>query len=375
MTQAYTPPWMWRPPSGCPNERVFKTLVALPDQPNAKPVLAVIPGPANLDLKLLAKALGVKKARMASHAQAESLTGLQTGGISPLALVNRGFKVYLDTSATEHATIAVSAGQRGVNLELDPDDLMAVTGARLAQLCGRVNAPVCFGWRSACSCSARLCHLAQAAWMVRVVVAGVGEVHGAEAGRARSPSTAKAIPAPVARSGSPIRPRASVSASSLMTIGSAERSRSRRTKVGHFRQHPSAGRHDDGRKAILDQREGTMHEVGAAVRFSNGVGQLLQLQGKLERGRIVVPPARSPRNHACSDSAGRPPQRATSTSSVLATASGMRSIWPSMAPSPASIADSKRHRHQFTGVGLGGSDGPLFPCVERDHVFAQTAQV
>ena len=120
---------------GLPDQRVFKTLVALPDQSDAKPLLAVIPGPAKLDLKLLAKALGVKKARMASHAQAESLTGLQTGGISPLALVNRGFKVYLDTSATEHATIAVSAGQRGVNLELDPDDLMAVTGARLAQLC------------------------------------------------------------------------------------------------------------------------------------------------------------------------------------------------------------------------------------------------
>lgn len=120
---------------GLPQQRVFKTLVALPEQPNAKPILAVIPGPATLDLKLLAKATGTKKARMASHGQAEELTALQTGGISPLALVNRGFRVLLDASATGHSTIAVSAGQRGVNVEVQPEDLIALTKARVAQLC------------------------------------------------------------------------------------------------------------------------------------------------------------------------------------------------------------------------------------------------
>lgn len=120
---------------GLPEERVFKTLVALPDPPKAKPVLAIIPGPESLDLKLLAKAIGVKKARMASHAQAESITGLRTGGISPLALVNQGFETVVDIQAEEYPTIAVSAGQRGVNVELSPDDLIAVTGARYAPLC------------------------------------------------------------------------------------------------------------------------------------------------------------------------------------------------------------------------------------------------
>jgi Cys-tRNA(Pro)/Cys-tRNA(Cys) deacylase len=120
---------------GLPDRCVFKTLVALPDTPAAKPVLAVIPGPANLDLKLLAKAIGAKKARMATHAEAEALTGLRTGGISPLALVNRGFTVVLDSTAAEHDTIAVSAGQRGVNLELAPTDLISVTRGRLAALC------------------------------------------------------------------------------------------------------------------------------------------------------------------------------------------------------------------------------------------------
>jgi Cys-tRNA(Pro)/Cys-tRNA(Cys) deacylase len=121
---------------GLRENQVFKTLVALTDQPNAKPVLAIIAGPDTLDLKLMAKALKVKKARMASHAQAEELTGLQTGGISALALMNRGFRVFIDVKALESPTIAVSAGQRGVNLELAPDDLIKVTKARVVELVG-----------------------------------------------------------------------------------------------------------------------------------------------------------------------------------------------------------------------------------------------
>lgn len=119
---------------GMPGEQVFKTLVALADQPGRKPMLVVIPGPETLDLKALAKVVGVKKAKMASHDQAEALTGLQTGGISPLALVNKGFDVYLDGRAQAFEEIAVSAGERGAQIVLPVRDLVKVTRARVVAL-------------------------------------------------------------------------------------------------------------------------------------------------------------------------------------------------------------------------------------------------
>jgi Cys-tRNA(Pro)/Cys-tRNA(Cys) deacylase len=119
---------------GLPAAQVFKTLVALPDQPNRKPMLVIIPGPDTLDLKALAKATNLKKAKMASHAEAESLTGLQTGGISPLALINKGFDIYLSDQAQAFDTIAVSAGQRGANVQLSVKDLAKLTNARLIKL-------------------------------------------------------------------------------------------------------------------------------------------------------------------------------------------------------------------------------------------------
>jgi Cys-tRNA(Pro)/Cys-tRNA(Cys) deacylase len=119
---------------GLPAERVFKTLVALAEDANRKPLLVIIPGPATLDLKRLAQAARLKKVRMATHDQAEALTGLQTGGISALALINRGFDVYLAGQALQYDTIAVSAGQRGVNLELPVKDLVKLTNARVFTL-------------------------------------------------------------------------------------------------------------------------------------------------------------------------------------------------------------------------------------------------
>jgi Cys-tRNA(Pro)/Cys-tRNA(Cys) deacylase len=119
---------------GLPEQQVFKTLVALPEQPNRKPLLILIPGPDMLDLKALAKAVGLKKVKMATHAEAESLTGLQTGGISALALMNRGFDVYLDDRALAFDTIAVSAGQRGANVQLGVNDLIKLTHARTIHL-------------------------------------------------------------------------------------------------------------------------------------------------------------------------------------------------------------------------------------------------
>jgi len=84
----------------------------------------------------LAKAAGVKKAKMAAHDDAEKLTGLLTGGISALALTNKGFVVLLDASALQDATIVVSAGERGAQIELAPADFIKLTRARTAKLAG-----------------------------------------------------------------------------------------------------------------------------------------------------------------------------------------------------------------------------------------------
>jgi Cys-tRNA(Pro)/Cys-tRNA(Cys) deacylase len=71
---------------------------------------------------------------MASHEEAEAITGLQVGGISALALLNRGFIVLMDRSAEQHEWVCVSAGRRGINLRLPVRELIAVTRARLADL-------------------------------------------------------------------------------------------------------------------------------------------------------------------------------------------------------------------------------------------------
>lgn len=118
---------------GVEPSRVFKTIVATRTKPG-KPILAVVPGDEELNLKLTAKALGEKKITLASHAQAEELTGLQTGGISPLALINRGFQVLIDQSALDLGTIFISGGQRGLSIELKPGDLVSLLKAKTAPL-------------------------------------------------------------------------------------------------------------------------------------------------------------------------------------------------------------------------------------------------
>lgn len=119
---------------GLPANQVFKTLVVQPEDANRKPLLVIIPGPDTLDLKVLAKAAKLKKAKMATHEQAEALTGLQTGGISPLALINKGFDIYLDAQAESFTSVAVSAGQRGANVLLPVKDLVSLTRARVVAL-------------------------------------------------------------------------------------------------------------------------------------------------------------------------------------------------------------------------------------------------
>lgn len=113
--------------------RVFKTIVVLREGRGARPVLAIVPGDREVDLKRLAASLGEKKLRVAPQREAEALTKLQVGGISALALINKGFEVALDRAAEafRDAGIYVSGGQRGLNVRITPQDLIALTGARL----------------------------------------------------------------------------------------------------------------------------------------------------------------------------------------------------------------------------------------------------
>ena len=114
-----------------PLEIVFKTIVVTREKPK-KPILVVIPGESVVDLKLLAASLGEKMVHLPTEREAEGLTGLQAGGISPLALINKGFQVVLDSSAQSHPEIHVSGGQRGLNIKLPVADLIRLTKARLA---------------------------------------------------------------------------------------------------------------------------------------------------------------------------------------------------------------------------------------------------
>jgi Cys-tRNA(Pro)/Cys-tRNA(Cys) deacylase len=112
---------------------VYKTIVVTREG-RFKPILAVVPGDREVDLKAVAAALGEKKVHLPTERQAEQITGLQAGGISPLALLNKGFQVLLDQAAREQAEIYISGGQRGLNIRLPVQDLITLTAARLAPI-------------------------------------------------------------------------------------------------------------------------------------------------------------------------------------------------------------------------------------------------
>ena len=114
-------------------EQVFKTIV-VKREGKGKLILAVVPGSAEVDLKGLAKVLGEKKLHLPTEHEAEQITGLQAGGISPLALVNKGFQVVLDSSAGNYQEIHVSGGQRGLNIRLPVDALVKLTNACMAEI-------------------------------------------------------------------------------------------------------------------------------------------------------------------------------------------------------------------------------------------------
>lgn len=102
---------------GLPEWTVFKTLVV--EVPSSKkPILVMLPSNTQLNLKKLAKALGEKKVALASHADAEKMTGLQVGGISALALMQKNWDVYLDARGNELQHIVISGGQRGTQIRM-----------------------------------------------------------------------------------------------------------------------------------------------------------------------------------------------------------------------------------------------------------------
>lgn len=117
---------------GVPEERVFKTLVVSVD--NKELVVGVIPVSSMLSMKLIAKVSGAKKATMADKSDVERSTGYVLGGVSPLGQKKR-LKTIIDLSAKNYPTVYVSAGRRGLEIELSPDDLTKLTGGELAEIC------------------------------------------------------------------------------------------------------------------------------------------------------------------------------------------------------------------------------------------------
>jgi Cys-tRNA(Pro)/Cys-tRNA(Cys) deacylase len=109
--------------------QVFKTLVMEAD--GMRHLLVAVPGDAEANLRLVARSVGAKSVTMAPQSEAERLTGLLVGGMSPLALLGKPFEVYLDRRAASLEWLYINGGQRGLNLRLRVADLLAVTGARL----------------------------------------------------------------------------------------------------------------------------------------------------------------------------------------------------------------------------------------------------
>jgi Cys-tRNA(Pro)/Cys-tRNA(Cys) deacylase len=121
---------------GVPIGSVYKTLVLKRGTPRTKPLLVMVAADREVDLRILARSLGEKKLTMASRREAEELTGLEVGGISALALLNRGFEVCLDRPALTLNRIHISGGSRGLDIELAVSDLVELTHACVVDASG-----------------------------------------------------------------------------------------------------------------------------------------------------------------------------------------------------------------------------------------------
>ena len=116
-----------------PLGHVYKTIV-IKRKGRGKPILAVVAGSKDVDMKSVARAVGEKKVLLSTEREAEQLTGLLAGGISPLALINRGFQVLIDQSAQDCEEINISGGQRGLNIRLPTEALLRLTNAQFADI-------------------------------------------------------------------------------------------------------------------------------------------------------------------------------------------------------------------------------------------------
>lgn len=117
---------------GVPEDRVFKTLVVKLD--NNELAVGVLPVSTMLSMKLIARSLGAKKAVMAEKAAVERATGYVLGGVSPLGQRKR-LRTVVDGTAMDHATIYISAGRRGLDIELAPEDLLRMIDGVFANIC------------------------------------------------------------------------------------------------------------------------------------------------------------------------------------------------------------------------------------------------
>lgn len=117
---------------GVEQDRIFKTLIA---EVTDRLVVAVVPVAGQLDLKLLARALSAKRATMADPRAAERSSGYVLGGISPIGQ-RTALETVIDSSADDFRTVYVSAGRRGLQVELTPADLVLLTSATLAPISG-----------------------------------------------------------------------------------------------------------------------------------------------------------------------------------------------------------------------------------------------
>jgi len=120
-----------------PLEDVFKTIVLRPEK-SGKSILAVVPATGEVNPKKLAVFLNEKKVSVTTQRDAEKMTGLLSGGISPLALINKSFQVVVDESAIERGKILVSGGQRELLIQLAAQDLIKLTNARTARISSQV---------------------------------------------------------------------------------------------------------------------------------------------------------------------------------------------------------------------------------------------
>ncbi|MGJ3237684.1 MAG: YbaK/EbsC family protein [Anaerolineae bacterium] len=118
---------------GIPEFMVYKTLIVYSVATEA-PMIVMLASDMQLDLKQIASASGEKKVKMMKHADAERATGLQVGGMSALMLMDKNWPVYIDAPATQLQNIVISAGQRGLQLQVPVTPLLSLLKARIADV-------------------------------------------------------------------------------------------------------------------------------------------------------------------------------------------------------------------------------------------------